>query len=261
MRNNLVRAPLVTALVAAALLAVQFGVPDGNAHPYVGLVVFYDTGGTPLWRCTGTLMTPTVFLTAAHCTEGPAVRAQVWFDSKVASPPYPNSGGIMGTPHPHPGWNGSLTIPNTHDVGVVILDKKVRSKVYGQLPTLGALDGLATQRGLQEVSFTVVGYGLQGVKPEYLSARERYRGVTRIVNLGSALTDGYNIQFSNNPGNWSGGTCFGDSGGPNFMGDTNIVAAVTSFGLNQNCAGTGFGFRTDITETRSFLASYGVSVP
>jgi hypothetical protein len=259
MQNNFFRALLVAVLLAtASLLAVQFGVPDGNAHPYVGLVVFYNDVGTPQWRCTGTLMTSTVLLTAAHCTEAPAARARVWFDS---NPPYPYSGGVEGTPHPHPDWNGSLTLPNTHDVGVVVLDTPVTDKGYGVLGTLGALDGLAKQRGRQDVSFIVVGYGLQGVKPEYLSARERYRGVTRLVNLRSALTDGYNIQLSNNPGHWSGGTCFGDSGGPIFMGDTNIVAAITSFGLNQNCAGTGFAFRADIAETRAFLAGYGVSAP
>lgn len=165
----------------------------------------------------------------------------------------------MGTPIPHPNWNGSLTIPNTHDVGVVFLDTHVTER-YGQLPTAGILDGLATQRGLQDVTFKIVGYGLQGVKPEVIGLRERYRGWTKLVNLRSTLTDGYNIHLSSNPGHWSGGTCFGDSGGPIFLNDTNIVVAVNSFVLNENCKGAGFGYRVDIADSRSFLDDF-VPVP
>lgn len=254
---------LLAMTVVVPVAAVTYGEPDGNGHPFVGLVVFYNSAGKPMWRCTGALLSPTVFLTAGHCTGDPVTppaRAQVWFDSYVSRPPYPDSGGVMGTPIPHPAWNGSLTIPNTHDVGVVILDVAVTDKGYGQLAAAGTLDSLTSHLGLQNVTFKVVGYGLQGIRPEYLSARERYRGWTRVVNLNSALTDGYNIQLSNNPGHWSGGTCFGDSGGPIFLNDTNVIVAVNSFVLNGNCKGAGFGFRVDTEVSRSFLSNY-VSLP
>jgi hypothetical protein len=250
-------------LAVMPVSAVMYGQPDGNGHPYVGLVVFYadEQATQPLWRCTGTLISPTVLLTAGHCAEDFSTkRAQVWFDSTIQVPPYPLSGGVLGTPISDPQWNGSLALPNTHDVGVVILDTPVTDRGFGALPTEGFLDGLATQRGLQDVSFTIVGYGLQSVKPVESALRERFVGQTHLVNLRSALTNGYNIQLSSNPGNWSGGTCFGDSGGPIFYSDTNIITAVNSFVLNSNCKGAGFGYRVDTTSAREFLGQY-VTLP
>jgi hypothetical protein len=76
-----------------------------------------------------------------------------------------------------------------------------------------------------------------------------------LVNLRNALTDGYNLQHTNEPGrgHGSGGTCFGDSGGPVLLGDTNIVVAVTSLVLNQNCRGSGLAYRTDIQNAQEFI--------
>jgi secreted trypsin-like serine protease len=54
----------------------------------------------------------------------------------------------------------------------------------------------------------------------------------------------------------TGGTCFGDSGGPNFLGTSNIVAAVTSFGINGNCAGTGGVFRMDRQGVNDWVKSF-----
>lgn len=90
----------------------------------MGLVLFYDESGEYMWRCSGTLLSPTVLLTAGHCTSGPA-SAQVWFDSDVTGTGYPSTGGVTGTPIPHPLYDDFATFPNTHDVGVVLLDEEV----------------------------------------------------------------------------------------------------------------------------------------
>lgn len=247
-------AALALALPAASPAgAVTDGVADGYAHPYVGLVVFYDAGGNPTHRCSGTLLSPTVFLTAGHCTEG-ASSAQVWFEPDVtADLGYPYEGGTTGTPYTHPDFVWS--IPNTSDLGVVILDEGVYLDTYGVVADAGALDALATQRGRQETWFTVVGYGLQEIRPQVLSERTRLQASVRLVNLRSALTDGYNIHHTNAPGT-GGGTCFGDSGGPVFLGDSNVIVGVTSFGLNGNCVGGGFAYRTDIATSLKFIYQY-----
>ena len=238
---------------AAPAGAVTDGVADGSAHPYVGLVVFYDADGNPTHRCSGTLISPTVFLTAGHCTEG-ASSAQVWFESDVTTDlGYPYEGGITGTPYTHPDFVWS--IPNTSDLGVVVLDKRVRVGGYAVIADAGTLDALATKRGKQETTFTVVGYGLQEIRPEVLADRTRLRATVQLVNLGSALTDGYNLHHTNAPGT-GGGTCFGDSGGPVFLGDSNVIVGVTSFGLNGNCVGGGFAYRTDIATSQTFIYSF-----
>ena len=256
MRRRLVAwlAALVLLLAAAApAAAVTDGVPDGSAHPYVGLVVFYDAAGTPQWRCSGTLLAPTVLLTAGHCTEG-AASAQVWFEPVVTrASGYPSSGGITGTPYTHPAFVWAL--PNTSDVGIVVLDRRVRLSTYAALPTAGTLDALARQRGQQEVTFTVVGYGLQAVRPRTMADTVRLQATVRLVNLGNALTGGYNIFHTGSKGT-GGGTCFGDSGGPVFLGTSNVVVGITSWVLNENCAGGGGAYRTDIATSLDFISSF-----
>jgi hypothetical protein len=248
---------LIAALVAALTLvgvlatpadAVTDGVPDNGAHPNVGLVVFYDSAGTPLHRCSGTMISARKFLTAGHCTAGTA-SAQVWFQEHVTTDlGYPLTGGFIGTPITYPGFD--FTLPDTGDVGVVILKKRPGVGMSNIAP-VGALDGLATRRGQQDVSFLVVGYGLQEVKPTEMAERSRLQATVRLVNLRSALTDGFNIHHTNAPGT-GGGTCFGDSGGPIFSAEGAVVA-VTSFGLNANCVGAGFGYRVDTQGAADFI--------
>jgi hypothetical protein len=246
----------VLALTATAgpVAAVTDGGPDNGAHPYVGLAVFYDAEGNPMHRCSGTLLSPRIFLTAGHCTAG-TTSADIWFDEYVTRDlGYPFEGPYSGTPYTHP--NFVWSIPNTSDVGVIVIEGKPANGFgSGQLPELGTLDSLATQRGQQDVWFDVVGYGLQQIKPTELAETSRLQASVQLVNLQSALTDGYNIHHTNAPGT-GGGTCFGDSGGPVFLSGTNVIVGITSFGLNGNCVGGGFAYRTDIANTLDWVWSF-----
>jgi hypothetical protein len=148
--------------------AIRFGALDGNAHPYVGLAVFDDAAGNPMWRCTGTLLSPTIFLTAGHCTDG-AAGATIWFESEVLrgdpafNYPFGGPTSVEGTPHTHPQFNPSAFF--LFDLGVVVLHTPVVLAQYGQLPPLGLFDPLFTQRRQQNQEFTPVGYGLQFTNP------------------------------------------------------------------------------------------------
>jgi secreted trypsin-like serine protease len=255
-----VRKRLLAALAAALCFvglstpadAITNGQPDNGAHPYVGLVVFYDAAGTPTHRCSGTMISRRTLLTAGHCTAGTA-SAQVWFNEHVTlETGYPTEGGYTGVPYTYPGL--TFTLPDTGDVGVVVLQGNPRVG-SASIAGVGTLDGLATQRGQQPVSFDVVGYGLQEVKPTELAERSRLKATVRLVNLRSALTDGFNIHHTGSAGT-GGGTCFGDSGGPIFTAGTSTIVAVTSFGLNENCAGGGFGYRVDTAGAAAFIGQY-----
>lgn len=250
---------LATLFFASPAQAITFGEQDGNAHPYVGLVVF-DVEGTLSHRRTGTLLSPTILLTAGHCTAGTDA-ARVWFESEVDDSVYPFSGGTStsGTPYTHPNFDDFAGFPNTNDVGIVVLDSPVALPSYASLPTIGALDGLAIRRGQQDIIFKTVGYGLQSIVPDLMADRVRYTATSQLVSLRSALTDGYNLHISNNPGlgQGTGGTCFGDSGGPVFFpGSETIVAGIVSFGLNGNCVGGGFAYRTDLDNTQGFINQF-----
>lgn len=238
--------------------AVTDGTLDGNGHPYVGLMVAQEADGTPLWRCSGTLISSTVFLTAGHCTESPAAHVEIWFDADVQSGipqnGYPNKGDVGGTPHTIPSYDPDAFY--LHDVGLVVLSKPMKMKKYGTLPGLNSLDAL---RPGESTRFTAVGYGLQKAFPDATSWKESAQRVRMVsypylVQINTGFTGPQSLLLSNNAN--SGGTCFGDSGGPNFLGTSNTIAGVTSFGLNSTCAGTGGVFRVDRSDVLAFIKSY-----
>jgi len=270
---------LWTVLITALLLVVVTGVRgraitgnfvDDSEHPFVGLVVFYDASGEFSHRCSGSLVSPSVFLTAGHCVDGVRT-ARVYFQQDAGANFNPTLGYDPNTGYPVDCFSQPCTtsdelynfgypagFPNTKDVGLVILDQPITLSEYGVLAAAGSLDRLATQRGRQDVTFTVSGHGLSYINPVVVrSYRRRLMVNSRLVNLRSALTDGFNLQTTNNPG-IGGGTCFGDSGGPVFYGafQSNVIVGVTSFGLtSQVCAGVDFAYRTDQAEVIAWILS------
>jgi V8-like Glu-specific endopeptidase len=260
---------LVTAVLTSVLAfgvgsatAITDGALDGNGHPYVGLMVAQDAHGKPLWRCSGTLLSSRLFLTAGHCTEAPAAHAEIWFaadvQSGVPANGYPNKGDIGGTTYTHPQYD-----PNAfylYDLGVVVLDHPFRMSRYGALPGLDSLDSLH-----QGAKFTAVGYGLQKAFPDAASWKEQADKIRMVANptliqINTGFTGDGSLVLSNNTN--TGGTCFGDSGGPNFVGSSNVVGGVTSFGLNGTCGGTGGVYRVDRADDLGWLESaFGAYLP
>src|SRR6266705_3104004 len=271
------------AAIATPVFAITGNWVDDNEHPFVGLVVFYDASGAFIWRCSGSLISPTKFVTAGHCadTAEGAASARVYFqqDAGVHFDPATQHDPVTG--YPDTCANGTLGVmcatssriynygfanfagfPNIHDVGLVILDQALAMPRYGKLPTAGLLDGLGTARGTQGTVFTVSGYGLSLRVQDHsalsnISFRERLMVQSTLVNLNSALTDGYNLQTQGN-GDGRGGTCSADSGGPVFLGasSSNLIVAVTSFGLNALCRGTDFGYRLDHLDVLNWINSH-----
>src|SRR5688572_2635408 len=255
-RTLLSAAAIVAASATPAYAITAGGELDGNNHPHVGLMIAQDAAGNPLWRCSGTMISPRLYLTAGHCTEAPAAHVEMWFEADVEGGipenGYPFEGQVGGKPYTHPSYN-----PNAFflfDLGVVVLDKPVKLKKYGKLPALNVLDRLATERGLQDVTFTAVGYGLQRINPVFVtSERVRMFATPHLIQINTGFTGDFSVLLSNNHS--TGGTCFGDSGGPNFIGDSNVVGGVTSFGINGNCAGTGGVYRVDRADDLNWIYS------
>lgn len=232
---------------------IRNGSLDGDAHPHVGLMVAQDAQGTPLWRCSGTLISPRVFLTAGHCTSG-AARAEIWFDADVdAGYPangYPYDGNVDGVALTHPQFTDATYYLT--DVGVIILNTPWQVASYGTLPAENALDAMANARGRQDQTFTAVGYGMQYINPVHqVEQRIRMSATPKLVQINTGYTGSTSLLLSNN--NSTGGICFGDSGGPNFIGSSNVIAGITSFAKNNGCVGTGGVFRLDRREARDWV--------
>ena len=250
-RKNFALALAFLLLSAVAVLAITYGQPDGNRHPEVGALVGTFSGQTYPY-CSGTLISPTVFLTAAHCYIG-STTVYVTFDTEYSS----RSKLYTGTFYYDPLYNWAQNDP--HDIAVVVFDKPIRNIEPAQLPTLGQFDNLPHNQ-----QFTAVGYGgeepviTQGSGPVigYLDTRQYATSTLNSVNPAW-------IRNSQNPAKGDAGACYGDSGGPNFLGagttETNIIAGTTITG-DAICRATNVIYRLDTVSARNFLSAF-VALP
>jgi Trypsin len=233
---------------ASAALAITYGEPDGNRHPNVGALLAPEPYSDGTWvTCSGTLIAPTIFLTAAHCDQGVS-RVAVTFDSTYNAD---TGTTYWGTWRADPAYTHAQNDP--HDIAVVVLDKAVKGITPAKLPAAGSLGGLTVG-----TKFTSVGYGAQSVTiekgPTFHYADVRFVATGSLNSVNPAW-----LRISMNPATGDGGTCYGDSGGPNFLGNTNVVAATTITG-DFMCRATNVVYRLDTDSARSFLRQF-VTLP
>jgi hypothetical protein len=279
----------------ATAFAITHGQPDESNHPYVGLMIALDEDGVPLWRCSGSLLSSTVFLTAGHCTASPATHVEVWFDSgRITTDPdylaavqaspngivscndssafdgYPCKGDAGGTPHPNSDFcagcgNG---LPNFahRDVGVVVLKSEVPSSIvdrYASLPTAGLVDTFPNKTPVDFVGYgvqfqvNIPGNQLPQPPPYYrwMGPIQRMFAPSELVSGNFKQSDDF-LRLALNPGGGSGGMCYGDSGGPDLLGGTDTVLGVNSYGTNFNCAGIGYSQRIDVEEVLDWINDF-----
>ena len=257
--------------------AITGGDPDGNGHPNVGLILFYDSTGR--FRCTATLVTPTVLVTAAHCTLGTLGKTLVTFDSVIAEqPPSPfpvaadpskgytqaeleKAGYKSGTAHAHPQYSDFTDLDNWNDVGVIVLDRPVTNIAPAKIAPANYLNAYQ-QPKLNSTIFTSVGYGTEVRKPDsgpQTPTPMSYPLIRRVAQEpGQKLTPQIlQVNANENDIRGTGGTCFGDSGGPSYLGG--YVVTVTSYVYTANCRYLGGMQRIDIKVVQDWLKTYGVS--
>lgn len=276
---------LLAALVAVGALvlataspggAIVGGEVDGENHPNVAIIYMQSAEGR--FRCSATLISPTVLLTAAHCTEGTLGKVLGSFSTSLpASPPRPADpaagyqtgevpGFFTGTAYTHPEWDGELQLNDLHDVGIVVLDEPVSGITPATLAPEGFLDTLSVQQ-LHQAAFMPVGYGVHFEKPA--SGKKKPTAVAPLVRQ-FAISPGQNLTSqviklaeADTDSRGTGGTCFGDSGGPLFstLADgSQILVADTSFGGSQFCQGMGGYYRLDTEDARDFVGQF-VTLP
>jgi secreted trypsin-like serine protease len=251
MRKFILIAVLVAGTLATAspAAAITHGTVDGDGHPNVGGLVSPRQYSDGTWLyCSGTLISPTIFLTAAHCGDANGERVVVTFDTDYVTGDKVYSGTFYGDPL------YDQVQSNPHDIAVVLLDKAVRGITPARLPAAGSLSNLPSNQ-----LFTSVGYGAYLVTNGPGGHQYIYDDVRMVATGTLNSTNASWLRISMNPAAGNGGTCYGDSGGPNFLGTTDIVAATTITG-DAICRSTNVDYRLDTVSARSFLAQY-VALP
>jgi V8-like Glu-specific endopeptidase len=239
--------------IATSAGAITYGTID-TTHPFVGAIIVDFQGrfnlGVIEW-CSGSLVSPRVFLTAGHCTDGldvyeiPVDRVWISFALRIWDPGAERRNVVSWLNHPDYRW-GPTSDP--HDVGAVILEEPADGRGLATLAPVGYLDELAAAGDLRSARFVNVGYG---------SNQHAFVDGWRKASTSGFLSlhDAW-LYMSQNIHTGSGGTCFGDSGGPTFHGDggAEYVVATVSWG-DARCVATNINYRADLASTHAFVAS------
>ena len=275
---------LAMGLLSASLLlspkasAITYGFVDSNnAFRNTGaFIVKSPTTGQIFPICSGTMITDNVFLTASHCTifftQDLAPEGFVAYVSLDQSIPFgaltSNKTTLLAVAHvvTNPNYNQSQS--DSGDIGALVLERGVRGVTPAVLPSCGLLDQLATQNGLKTALFTNAGYGLQNrVVGGGVPFFQDINPVPRMFSFSSfnSLNGGY-LRLSQNSSTGNGGTCFGDSGGPNFLtvNGQQLIVSITITG-DSVCRSTNVDYRLDTLSAQGFLAyvnaAFGTSIP
>jgi hypothetical protein len=152
----------------------------------------------------------------------------------------------------HPLYNPATFF--RYDLGVAELDTPMVMSQYGALPRQDQLDSPNNRRGQQEVGVTVVGYGMRASVPDSAAWKDqpckiRMVSYPQLVEINvPGYTGNYSMRLSNNA----------NSGGPNTIGTSNVIAGVTSFARNDNCARTDGVCRIDRADDLDWPATFDV---
>ncbi|MER6828236.1 trypsin-like serine protease [Streptosporangium sp. NPDC000563] len=251
----MISAALAT-ITASPARAITNGSPDLTVHPQVGAIIGDMPNDDGTWSyCTGTLISPTVFLTAAHCAEPGQKSAQVSFSSRYR----PGDKIYTGRYVPDSRYRDESDL---HDMAVVVFDAAIPGITPARLPTEGLLDRLKADKTLKTTRFTPVGYGaMASVKVKHRT-RLTYTDTRYQASISfEALTRDW-LKLSLDPSKGDGSTCFGDSGGPNFLGGptSDLLVATTISGEDEACKKINYDYRLDTPAARSFLKRF-VTLP
>lgn len=264
-------------LVSPRASAITYGFVDSNnTFRNTGAFIVKTTNGEIFPICSGTMITPNVFLTAAHCTsfytQALAPEGDVAFVSLDPSIPFgsltSNKTELLPVAHVVTNPNFNQAQSDAGDIGVLILERDVRGVTPATLPACGLLDQLAAQNGLKTATFTNVGYGVQNrVVGGGLPFFQDLNPIPRMFSFSSfnSLNGGF-LRLSQNNSTGNGGTCFGDSGGPNFMtlNGQQLIISITITG-DTVCRSTNVVYRLDTVSAQGFLAAvnaaFGTTIP
>ena len=253
MRRSVLAAALATAIALVGQPssgAITFGHRDGDRHPNVGALVKLNGKGKKGWFCSGTLIAPTVVLTAGHCTDFLNPHKPLWVTFESA---FDRDGTFYaGRAVTDPKYR-----PNTldDDIGLVLLDEAPAGIQPAALIGRGALDRMKRRGTLKRTEVTNVGYG-GTVHFTHHPPEIRYDGIRRYSRSPiKGLKKNNLLLQENHSATGEGGTCFGDSGGPHFLGRSDVIASVTSWG-DAVCRSLDQTQRIDIPGVRSFLRRY-----